>query len=107
MPWGGSSRNWTGYWRMTRFRKSLGHLQRIPPDRFRRKLQKTAMGVFVAGISILATARWGAPWYAAAGGCLLAATIWSGEIVLAPLQMLAAVAADLLGKTKGGTDDRS
>ena len=89
---------------MTRLRKSLNGLRAIPADRMRVKLQKTGIGIFLAATSILGTARWGAPWYVAAGGCLLAATMWSGELVLSPIRMLGAIVVDLVSKTKGKSE---
>lgn len=85
---------------MTKTNATLNAIRAIPPEKLGTKLKKTAVGVIVAGGSVAATKWLGAPWYIAVGGGLLGATIWSGEIVTAPLKLLGSVLADLYQKVK-------
>lgn len=80
---------------MTHTQRTVNALKAIPKDRLADKLKKTALGVFIAALGIVCTAKFAAPWYVAVGGGLLGATIWSGELVVAPLKLLGAALVDL------------
>jgi hypothetical protein len=84
---------------MTHTERTVSALKAIPKDRLADKIRKTALGVFIAALGITMTAKYAAPWYVAAGGGLLGATIWSGELVVAPIKLLGAALADIWRRT--------
>lgn len=86
---------------MTETHRTLSGLKAIPKEKLATKLKKTAVGVFLAALGIVATWRFGAPWYVAVGSGLLGATVWSGELVVAPLKLLGAALVDLWRQVKG------
>lgn len=81
---------------------SFAHLKAItPPEKFAVKVRKTILGAGIALLSVVAAVKWGAPWWAGMGGCLLAATIWSGELVLGSVKSLGGALVDLFRRAKG------
>jgi hypothetical protein len=80
---------------------TIARITAIPKEKLGDKLRKTALGIGIAALSIVAVAQWGAPWWAGLGGGLLGATIWSGELVLTPVKLLGAVLVDLYRKATG------
>jgi hypothetical protein len=81
---------------LSRTHAVLAQVKAIPAERLGTKLRKTVAGVVIAGVSVLATHAYAAPWWVAVGGCIAGATVWSGELVLAPLKLLAAVVLDVV-----------
>lgn len=81
---------------MTHTERTVSALKAIPRERLADKIKKTVLGAFVAALGIVLTTRYAAPWHVAVGGGLLGATIWSGELVLAPIKLLIAAVRDLL-----------
>lgn len=86
---------------MTETQRTLSGLKAIPKEKLADKVRKTVLGVFLAGLGIVATWKLGAPWWVAVGSGLLGATVWSGELVLSPLKLLGAVVVDLWRQVKG------
>ncbi len=86
---------------MTNTQRTVSALKAIPKEKLADKIRKTVAGVFLAGLGIVATWQFGAPWWVAVGSGLLGATVWSGELVVAPLKLLGAAVVDLWRQVKG------
>ena len=80
---------------------TIAAMKAIPREKFAVKVRKTLLGIGIAVLSVVAAAKWGAPWWAWMGGCLLAATIWSGELILAPVKSLGEALVNLYRKATG------
>lgn len=87
---------------MTNTQRTVSALKAIPREKLADKVRKTVAGLFLAGLGIVATWKFGAPWWVAVGSGLLGATVWSGELVVAPLKLLGAAVVDLWQRAKGG-----
>ncbi len=70
---------------MTNTQRTVSALKAIPKEKLADKIRKTVAGVFLAGLGIVATWQFEAPWWVAVGSGLLGATVWSGELVVAPV----------------------
>lgn len=88
---------------MSKTEAQMRAFRAIPAEKFAVKVKRTVLGVGVAALGILLTAYAGAPWWVAAGGGLLGATIWSGEMVTGAVKLIGAVVVDLWVKAKGPT----
>lgn len=86
---------------MTETHRTLAGLKAIPKEKLADKIRKTVLGLFLAGLGIVATWKFSAPWWVAVGSGLLGATVWSGELVLSPVRLLGAVVVDLWRQVKG------
>lgn len=90
---------------MTLKQRTLADLKAIPREKLRAKLQRTALGCFVAALGIVSTWKFAAPWYVAVGGGMLGATFWSGELVTGALKLLGGTVIDLFKQKKEADRD--
>jgi len=76
------------------------HLERVPEARFETMVQKTVLGVFLAGLGVylIMPKAEGVPLYVGVGLVVLGATVWSGQLVTGAIKALVGPLRSILGK---------
>jgi len=79
-------------------------LEQVPPERFGVMVQKTILGVLIAGLGVYLVVPHaeGIRLYVGVGLVLLGATIWSGQLVTGALKALIGPLKAIVGAAKGG-----
>jgi len=80
----------------------MAGLRDIPRERWSAKVQKTLTGLAISALGIVGLMHGWWEWPVGVSLALLGATVWSGEIVMAPLKILVALAIDLVRAIKNG-----